>query len=130
MKKHEVVTSANGNLAPFVKAPCRAHKDEKQEEVALPPADSEFQRIYKAVLASPDGRETKVAEIKKRIQQGSYTISPEALVDKLLPALKRRQLERSFSFDTRETTNDLMANLVSILREEALRLKLKQLTAS
>jgi negative regulator of flagellin synthesis FlgM len=41
-------------------------------------------RARQAVDSAPDVRADKVAEIKKRIEDGTYSVSPEALANKLL----------------------------------------------
>lgn len=41
-------------------------------------------RARQAVDAAPDVRADKVAAIKKRIEDGTYSVSPEALANKLL----------------------------------------------
>lgn len=41
-------------------------------------------RARQAVDSAPDVRADKVAEIKKRIEDGTYSVSPEALAQKLL----------------------------------------------
>ena len=37
-----------------------------------------------AVASAPDVRQDKIADIKERIQNGTYDVSPEAFADKLL----------------------------------------------
>jgi negative regulator of flagellin synthesis FlgM len=44
----------------------------------------ELARIHQAVEAAPDVRAEKVASIKKRIQDGTYTVSPELLARKMI----------------------------------------------
>ena len=44
----------------------------------------ELARARQAVDAAPDVRADRVAEIKKRIEDGTYSVSPELLAHKLL----------------------------------------------
>lgn len=44
----------------------------------------ELARARQAVDAAPDVRADRVAEIKKRIEDGTYSVSPELLARKLL----------------------------------------------
>ena len=44
----------------------------------------ELARARQAVDAAPDVRADKVAEIRKRIEDGSYSVSPELLARKML----------------------------------------------
>ncbi len=44
----------------------------------------EFQLAFKAVSSAPSVREDKVDDIKARIDSGSYSISAEAVADKIL----------------------------------------------
>jgi negative regulator of flagellin synthesis FlgM len=41
-------------------------------------------KAHQAVDAAPDVRSDKVAEIKKRIEDGTYSVSPELLARKML----------------------------------------------
>jgi negative regulator of flagellin synthesis FlgM len=60
-----------------------------QDQVSISKAARELQEAQKAVESVPDIREDKVADIKKRINDGTYSISAESLADKLLPLLNR-----------------------------------------
>lgn len=44
----------------------------------------DFQTVLKAVSNSPDIREDKVNDIMKRVEQGSYNVSTEDIVNKIL----------------------------------------------
>jgi flagellar biosynthesis anti-sigma factor FlgM len=44
----------------------------------------ELARARQAVDAAPDVRAEKVADIKKRIEDGTYTVSPHVLAQKIL----------------------------------------------
>ena len=44
----------------------------------------DFQTVLKAVSNSPDIREDKVNDIMKRMEEGSYNVSTEDIVNKLL----------------------------------------------
>lgn len=46
----------------------------------------ELARARQAVEAAPEVREDKVAEIRKRIEDGTYSVSPHLLARKLLEA--------------------------------------------
>ncbi|MCL4533658.1 MAG: flagellar biosynthesis anti-sigma factor FlgM [Bacteroidetes bacterium] len=59
-----------------------------QDGVSISTAARELQEAQKAVQAAPDVREDKVAEIKRQIQQGSYNIPEEAVVEKLMSVFK------------------------------------------
>jgi negative regulator of flagellin synthesis FlgM len=64
----------------------------KQDQGVRPASDSveisdlsrELSRARQAVDAAPEVRADKVAGIKKRIEDGTYTVSPELLARKLL----------------------------------------------
>lgn len=59
-------------------------KDSKLDKVEI----SEFGKVYQtaknAVNEASDIREDKIADIKNRIQSGTYDVSPEAFADKML----------------------------------------------
>lgn len=56
----------------------------KGDEVSLSDSAKELQWAKQLVENAPDVREARVAEIKSRIEDGTYTVSDEAIVDKLL----------------------------------------------
>ncbi len=59
-------------------------KKSDQDAVSISQAAKEMQEVQKAVRDAPDVREDKVAEIKKQIQDGTYRVPAEAVVEKLL----------------------------------------------
>lgn len=66
----------------------RELKKQERDEVSISKGARELQEAQNAVQAAPDVREAKVAEIKKQIQEGTYNVSTEALVSKLLSLFK------------------------------------------
>jgi negative regulator of flagellin synthesis FlgM len=54
------------------------------DSVEISDLSRELSRARQAVDAAPDVRADKVAAIKKRIEDGTYTVSPELLARKLL----------------------------------------------
>jgi negative regulator of flagellin synthesis FlgM len=69
-----------------------AENQPKQDQGVRPVSDSveisdlarELAKARQAVDAAPDVRTDKVAAIKKRIEDGTYSVSPELLARKLL----------------------------------------------
>ena len=69
-----------------------AENQPKDQERVRPASDSveisdlsrELSKARQAVDAAPDVRADKVAAIKKRIEDGTYSVSPELLARKLL----------------------------------------------
>jgi flagellar biosynthesis anti-sigma factor FlgM len=54
------------------------------DSVEISDLSRELSRARQAVDAAPDVRADKVAAIKKRIEDGTYSVSPELLARKLL----------------------------------------------
>jgi len=54
------------------------------DSVEISDRSRELARARQAVDAAPDVRADKVAEIRKRIEDGTYSVSPELLAQKLL----------------------------------------------
>ena len=54
------------------------------ESLEISDRSRELARARQAVDAAPDVRADRVAEIKQRIEDGTYSVSPEALARKLL----------------------------------------------
>lgn len=54
------------------------------DTVEISDRSRELARARQAVDAAPDVRADKVAEIKKRIEDGTYSVSPHLLAQKLL----------------------------------------------
>ena len=44
----------------------------------------EFSRAHSVASATPDVREDKIADLKKRIADGSYRVDAEAVADKMI----------------------------------------------
>lgn len=55
--------------------------------VNLSQASKEVQKIRELLLSEPDIREEKVADLKKRIESGEYTIDHARVADKLVDEL-------------------------------------------
>lgn len=54
------------------------------DQVVLSQRAAEIQTAQEAVAAMPEVRQEKVAAIKKRIEEGTYQIDPEAIADKII----------------------------------------------
>ncbi len=54
------------------------------DTVEISSRSRDLARARQAVESTPDVRADKVAEIKKRIEDGTYSVSPELLAQKLL----------------------------------------------
>jgi negative regulator of flagellin synthesis FlgM len=59
------------------------------DEVTISNAARELQEAAKTVQNADEVRADKVAEIKKQVQEGTYNVPTDALVDKLLSVFKR-----------------------------------------
>ena len=57
---------------------------ERADPVGLSERAQELARAQQAVDAAPDVRSDKVAELKKRIEEGAYDVPAELLADKML----------------------------------------------
>ncbi len=57
----------------------------EQDEVSISKEARDLQRAKRAVLSAPDVRQDKVDVIKKQIEEGTFKVSIDALVEKLLP---------------------------------------------
>jgi negative regulator of flagellin synthesis FlgM len=57
------------------------------DSVEISDRSRELARARQAVDAAPDVRTDKVASIKKRIEDGTYSVSPQALASKILEGL-------------------------------------------
>ena len=64
-----------------VDAEKRVQKDDKLE---ISQAGKDINVAKKAIKASPDVREDKIEAIKKQMAEGTYSVSTEALADKIL----------------------------------------------
>ncbi len=56
-------------------APARAEISDKGKE---------FAKVHAAATSAPDVRESKIAELKKRIAEGSYKIDSEKVADRMM----------------------------------------------
>ncbi len=52
--------------------------------VNLSASTKDLQKVFQALEVEPSGRAEKVAEIKKKVQQGRYVIEPETIAAKIL----------------------------------------------
>lgn len=59
----------------------RVQKDDKLE---ISQTGKDINVAKKAIKESPDVREDKIAAIKKQMAEGTYSVSTEALADKIL----------------------------------------------
>ena len=64
-----------------VDAEKRVQKDDKLE---ISQAGKDINVAKKAIKESPDVREDKIEAIKKQMAEGTYSVSTEALADKIL----------------------------------------------
>lgn len=53
----------------------------------------EFSKAKAVAHAAPEVREERVAELRKRLAEGSYDVSPEAIADKLVDEHMRTVLD-------------------------------------
>ncbi len=60
----------------------------EQDAVSISKAARELQEARKAVQDAPDMRQAKVEAIKKQVQDGTYQVPMEALVEKLMSLFK------------------------------------------
>ena len=66
----------------------KADKTADKDKVEISTFGKIYQTAKNAVNDVPDIREDKVADIKARIKNGSYDVSPESFADKLLEGYK------------------------------------------
>ena len=62
----------------------KVQKTSKRDKVEISSFGKAYQVAKQAVASAPDVRQDKIADIKERIQNGTYDVSPEAFADKLL----------------------------------------------
>lgn len=62
----------------------KLQKTSKRDKVEISSFGKAYQVAKQAVASAPDVRQDKIADIKERIQNGTYDVSPEAFADKLL----------------------------------------------
>ena len=66
------------------KANPQSVRSSSSDSLEISDRSRELARARQAVDAAPDVRADRVAEIKKRIEDGTYSVSPELLARKLL----------------------------------------------
>lgn len=59
-------------------------KTSKKDEVEISSFGRAYQSARQAVSSAPDVREDKIAEIKERIDNGTYEVSGEKFAEKIL----------------------------------------------
>lgn len=64
----------------------------KKDAVSISNEGKDFQTALKAAREAPDIRTGKVEEIKKRIQEDKYDVSPEEVADKILEAIFAKKI--------------------------------------
>ncbi|MBM7615366.1 flagellar biosynthesis anti-sigma factor FlgM [Alkaliphilus hydrothermalis] len=62
--------------------------EQSKDQLQLSEVAKDFQVAMKAFKKLPDIREEKVADIKNRIQQGTYNVSGQEVADKILASLR------------------------------------------
>ena len=72
------------SVKPPSEAEPAAETVERADEMETSERARELARVQQAVEAAPEVRPDKVAALKKRIDDGTYNVPPEALADKLL----------------------------------------------
>lgn len=63
-----------------------------KDEVTFSSLGKDMQVAKNALANVPDVRESKVNDIKARIQNGTYNVSSEAFADKLISAYKAKSI--------------------------------------
>lgn len=59
-------------------------KNDSVDRVELSSRSKELQKIYEVLKSTPEVRLEKVAELKKRIEEGRYHVESDALAQKIL----------------------------------------------
>jgi len=54
------------------------------DRVEFSARSKEMQKIYEVLQASPDVRSEKVADLKRRIEEGRYRVDSEAVAEKII----------------------------------------------
>ena len=62
----------------------KVQKTSKRDKVEISSFGKTYEVAKQAVASAQDVRQDKIADIKERIQNGTYDVSPEAFADKLL----------------------------------------------
>lgn len=84
-------SSTNKNVSPekssvSVKAESESSAANASDNVRFSAKAKELQEAGKALEATPDMRSEKVAELKSRIDSGSYNVKGEAIADSIIKA--------------------------------------------
>ena len=61
-----------------------------RDKVELSSEAKDFASVYKKALEAPDVREQKIADIKSRIDAGTYSVKGEDVADKMMARLDIR----------------------------------------
>lgn len=61
-----------------------SEKGPSGDRVEFSQRSKDLQKIHETLQATPDSRAAKVAEIRKRIEQGRYQVDGEALAEKMI----------------------------------------------
>lgn len=62
----------------------KSQKNSGSDKVEISSFGKAYQTAKQAVASAPDVREDKVADIRERIQNGTYDVSPEDFAEKIL----------------------------------------------
>ena len=63
-----------------------------KDEVSFSSMGKDMQVAKNALAGVSDVRESKISELKTRVQSGTYSVSPEAFADKLMSAYKAQSI--------------------------------------
>ncbi len=86
------IAQAYGLQSPAGAGEARRKKDEPRagtDSAALSPAAQELLRARHAVQAAGEVRPELIAELRRQVQSGTYTVDAQALAQRLLDVFKR-----------------------------------------
>ena len=63
-----------------------------KDEVSFSSMGKDMQVAKNALAGVSDVRESKISELKAKVQSGTYSVSPEAFADKLMSAYKAQSI--------------------------------------
>ena len=63
-----------------------------KDEVSFSSMGKDLQVAKNALAGVSDVRESKISELKAKVQSGTYSVSPEAFADKLMSAYKAQSI--------------------------------------